>query len=201
MEGVKIMGMFDSIQCNHPLPLPLEIIDLIPDIYEQEIQTKDLDCSMTIYILEEDGKLLREDRKYEWKDDDSYFLKGYFETVETKIEDSRFHGIVNFYLYERLYTDETRNSGLDVSIDFLGKFNNGVLESIDVLEYNIEDASESIKQIKEVHEKWEIKRNKWYNKYFFYTKPIAFIRKKIVRFFYNLHTFTGKLHTLAIRYI
>lgn len=195
------MGMFDSIQINYPLPLPLEVIDLIPDIYEQEIQTKDLDCAMDLYILDEEGKLLREVRKYEWKDDDSYFLKGYFETVDKKIEDSNFHGVVNFYLYERLYTDDTKDSGLDIGIDFLAKFNNGILENVEVLEYHIDDATDSIKQIKDLHLKHEIKRNKWYNKYFFYTEPVYYIRKKIRNFFYILHNFTGKLHTLAIRYI
>lgn len=193
--------MFDSIQCNCPLPLPLEIIDLIPDIYEQEIQTKDLDCLMDLYILNEDGKLLREAKKYEWRDDDSYFLKGYLETVERKIVDTNYHGYINFYIYERIYTNESKDEGLDVSIDFIGKFNNGILEKIEILDFSIDDATENIKKIKDLHKIYELKRNKWYNKYFFFTKPISLIRRKIVSLFYKLHFFTGKLHSWAIRYI
>ena len=193
--------MFDSIQCNHPLPLPLDIIDLLPDIYEQELQTKDLDCSMDLYILDENGALKKEDRVYKWVDDDSSFLKGYLETVDRKIRDTNFHGIVNFYVYERVYNDDDNTKGKDVSIDFLSKFTDGKLDFVEVLEYSIEDASERILRLKDLHEEHERIRNLWINKYFKNTKPVRYIRNKVVKGLYKLHNFTGKLHTLAIRYI
>ena len=52
------MGMFDSVQCNYPLPLPLDVVDLYPDLYEKEFQTKDLENLLDHYILNEDGELL-----------------------------------------------------------------------------------------------------------------------------------------------
>ena len=51
------MGMFDSIQCNYPLPLPLEVIDIMPDLYDQEFQTKDLENLLDHYDLNHDGVL------------------------------------------------------------------------------------------------------------------------------------------------
>lgn len=195
------MGMFDNIECNYPLPLPLEVIDLLPDIYEQELQTKDLDCFMELYIINEEGSLLKEERKLQWKDDDDSFLKGYFETIEKNIKNSNYHGVVNFYLYERIYEDKNQTKGKDVSVDFLGKFTDGKLDFVELLDYSIEDATERINQIREIHKEHDIKRNKWYNKYIFYTKPVSYIRRLIRNFFYKLHNLTGKLHTLAIRYI
>ena len=69
------MGMFDSVQCNYPLPIPLDVVDIYPDIYDQEFQTKDLENLLDHYILNEDGELLWIKKEYEWKDDDSHFLK------------------------------------------------------------------------------------------------------------------------------
>ena len=50
------MGMFDSIQCSYPLPLPLEVVDIFPDVYDQEFQTKDLENFLDTYIINEDGE-------------------------------------------------------------------------------------------------------------------------------------------------
>lgn len=58
------MGMFDSVQCNYPLPLPLEVVDIYPDIYNQEFQTKDLENLLDNYILNEDGELLWIKKEY-----------------------------------------------------------------------------------------------------------------------------------------
>ena len=49
--------MFDSIQCNLALPLPLEVIDIMPDIYDHEFQTKDMECLMDLYMLDDQGRL------------------------------------------------------------------------------------------------------------------------------------------------
>lgn len=49
--------MFDSIRCSYPLPLPLEVVDDLPDIYEVEFQTKDLDNLLNEYYLNENGEL------------------------------------------------------------------------------------------------------------------------------------------------
>ena len=195
------MGMFDNIQCNYPLPLPLEIVDLLPDIYEEEIQTKCLDSLMDLYILEEDGILYKDDKRYEWRDDDNHFLKGYLEVIERKTIETHYHGIINFYIYDRIIDNEDENKGIDISIDYIAKFTSGKLEFIELKNYSIEDASEHIKSTNDFFKNLEIRNNKWFNKYFFNTKPILYIRKKIRNFFYFLHNLTGKLHTLAIRYI
>ena len=195
------MGMFDNIECNYPIPLPLEVIDLVPDIYEQEIQTKCLDCFLDLYILNENGVLYKDDKKYEWKDDDSHFLKGYLEVTDRKTIETHFHGIINFYIYNRILDSDDKNKGIDISLDYIARFTSGKLEFIELKDYSIEDASEHIKRTNEFFKNLEVYNNKWFNKYFLRTKPISYIRKKIQRGFYNLHNLTGKLHTFAIKYL
>lgn len=196
------MGMFDSIECNYPLPLPLEVIDVLPDIYDQEFQTKDLENLLDLYYLKEDGCLYWRKRKYEWKDDDDSFLKGYMDVVGEEIVQQDFHGILNFYCYETVYSSEDKNSGIDVSIDYLAKFTNGKLENIEVLSYEIRDATVRIIELKNTMKKHEERRSHWYNKYIFYTKSWRFIKNKIILGPINLlREFLDKLYWLGVKYL
>lgn len=191
--------MFDSIRCDYPLPLPLEVVDILPDIYEQEFQTKDFENLLEGYILNEDGELLRIQKEYEWKDDDEAFLKGYMEVVNEEIVPSNFHGIVNFYCYERI---EENNKAKDISIDYLAKFTDGKLQNIEVLSYEITDATGRVFALKQVIEEANIKSNRWYNKYIFRTKIWKFIKWRIIVDFINLFKKSfDKLYFLAVRYL
>jgi hypothetical protein len=195
------MGMFDSVKCNWPLPAPLEIINWLPDLYDLEFQTKDLDNLLDTYTIDEDGALWVTEKTYKWVDDDSAFLKGYNEVVGERIKKEPFHGMLNFYAYERVYNDEKQESGFDVSIDYLGKFIDGKLEKVDVLDYSINDATEHILDLKNFYIECDERNNKIYNKYFFNTKPVNYIRRLIRLFFYKLHNFTGKLTMFVNRYV
>lgn len=196
------MGMFDSIECNYPLPLPLEVIDILPDIYNQEFQTKDLENLLDVYYLNEDGILYWRKRKYEWKDDDSAFLKGYMDVVEEEVVPTDFHGVLNFYCYETIHEDENSDKAKDVTIDYLAKFTNGKLENIEVLSYEIIDATVRIIDLKNTMKKHEERRNRWYNKYLFYTKGWRFIKNKIILDSIDLlRKFLDKLYWLIVRYL
>jgi hypothetical protein len=174
------MGMFDSIRCDYPLPLPLEIVDKLPDIYEEEFQTKDFENFLDNYILTEEGELLFHKKKYEWRDDDNSFLKGYMEVVEEKIVPHPFHGIVNFYFYKTVYSDACRLSGHDISIDYIAKFNNGRLDSLQVLNYEVEDATKRLVDLDKFFKEKQRIRNFWYNKYIFNTTAWNWFKKKVL---------------------
>jgi hypothetical protein len=196
------MGMFDSIQCNYPLPLPLEVIDVMPDPYDQEFQTKDLENLLDLYYLNEDGVLSWHKKKYTWKDDDSAFLKGYMDVVEEEIVPIDFHGVLNFYCYETVEEDIENNKAKDVTIDYLAKFTNGKLENIEILSYEIIDATVRIIDLKKTMKKHEERRKRWYNKYIFHTKYWRFIKWKIVIAPINLiKKVCDKLHWAAVRYL
>ena len=202
MGGQTIMGMFDSIQCNYPLPLPPEIVDIMPDPYDQEFQTKDLENLLDLYYLNEDGVLYWRKRKYEWKDDDSAFFKGYMDVIEEEIVPIDFHGILNFYCYETVHEDESSDKAKDISIDYLAKFTNGKIENIEILSYEIQDATVRIFQLKDTMQKHEERRKRWYNKYIFYTKYWRFIKNKIIlRPIEFLKKILDKLYWFLVKYL
>jgi hypothetical protein len=196
------MGMFDSIQCNYPLPLPLDVIDIMPDPYGQEFQTKDLENLLDLYYLNEDGTLSWRKQKYEWKDDDDAFLKGYMEVIDEEIVPIDFHGILNFYCYETVHDDESSDKAKDISIDYLAKFTNGKIENIEILTYEVRDATVRIIELKNTMQKHEERRKRWYNKYIFYTKYWKFIKNKIIltpiSFLKNL---LDKLYWIIVKYL
>lgn len=194
--------MFDSIECNYQLPLPLEVIDILPDIYNKEFQTKDLENLLDLYYLNEDGILYWRKRKYEWKDDDNAFLKGYMDVVEEEVVPTDFHGVLNFYCYETVEEDIENNKAKDVSIDYLAKFTNGKLENIEILSYEIIDATVRIIDLKNTMKEHEKRRNRWYNKYLFYTKGWRFIKNKIILAPINfLRNLLDKIYWLGVRYL
>ena len=196
------MGMFDSIQCNYPLPLPLEVVDILPDPYDQEFQTKDLENLLEEYILNEDGELLRIQKEYEWKDDDNAFLKGYMDVVSQEIIPSNFHGVLNFYCYETIHEDESSDKAKDVTIDYLAKFTNGKIENIEILSYEITDATVRIIELKNTMKKHEEWRNRWYNKYIFHTKTWRFIKNKIILAPIDfLRKSVDKIYWFGVRYL
>jgi hypothetical protein len=196
------MGMFDSIECNYPLPLPLEVVDIMPDLYDQEFQTKDLENLLDLYYLNEDGILYWRKRKYEWKDDDDAFLKGYMDVIEEEVVPIDFHGVLNFYCYETVEKDLENNKAKDITIDYLAKFTNGKLENIEVLSYEIRDATVRIIDLKNTMKKHEERRKRWYNKYIFYTKGWKFIKNKIILSPISfLKKLLDKLYWLIVRYL
>jgi hypothetical protein len=196
------MGMFDSIECNYPLPLPLDVVDIMPDPYNQEFQTKDLENLLDLYYLNEDGILYWRKRKYQWKDDDDSFLKGYMDVVDEEVVPTDFHGVLNFYYYETVEEDIENNKAKDVTIDYLAKFTNGKLENIEILSYEIIDATVRIIDLKNTMKKHEERRNRWYNKYIFYTKGWKFIKNKIILAPIDLlRKFLDKVYWLGVRYL
>jgi len=196
------MGMFDSVRCDYPLPLPLDVIDIYPDPYEKEFQTKDLENLLDYYILNKDGELLWIKKEYEWKDDDSHFLKGYMEVTKEEIIPSNFHGILNFYFYETVEEDAENNKAKDISIDYLAKFTNGKIENIEILSYEIIDATIRIVELKNSMKKHAERRKLWYNKYIFYTKFWKFVKNKVILAPISfLKTGLDKLYWFIVRYL
>lgn len=202
------MGMFDSIQCNYPLPLPLEIIDILSDPYDQEFQTKDLENLLDTYILNENGELLWVKKEYKWVDDEDAFLKGYMEKIKEEIIPSNFHGILNFYCYETVYESgqtvsfNKEEKAKDISIDYLAKFTDGKLDFIEVLSYEITDATGRLFDLKQKLEEANTKADRWYNKYIFRTKFWKFIKWKIIiKPIELIKKGSEKVYWLSIRYL
>lgn len=196
------MGMFDNIECNYPLPLSKELIELEDfNIYEVEFQTKSFENLMELYIITEEGELFRKKIDYKWVDDDNYFLKGYMKATREELIKEDFHGIVEFYCYEH-FTKEVDNKTreISISVDYAAKFIDGKLVSIDLVNQSIEDTTEHYEKMQSLFKEMEIQRNKWYNKYFLNTKQFReFKRYFIYKPLQGLHNLTGKLLTLSYK--
>jgi hypothetical protein len=87
------MGMFDYIRVEVLLPDQTEVDS------EKEYQTKDLESLMEDYTITADGKLLRTQCDYEWKEDGSHFLGGFLQEIphSKKVTEVPFHGDIRFY--------------------------------------------------------------------------------------------------------
>lgn len=195
------MGLFDNIECNYPLPISKELLDVEElNIYEVEFQTKSLENLMELYVITEDGELLRRKNRYEWVDDDDAFLKGYMEVVSSEDVKENYHGIVEFYFYESYLRDvDGKKKEITVSGDYEAKFIDGKLFSIELVDQSVEDTTEHYEKMQELWKQRKIEANKWYNKYFFHTKQFRdFKRFCVYRPLNALHKFTGWL--LAISY-
>jgi hypothetical protein len=195
------MGMFDNIECNYPLPISKELIELDNfDIYEVELQTKSLDNLMELYVITEDGELFRKKNQYEWVDDDNAFLKGYMEVVSSDLVKENFHGIIEFGCFHSIIDVGEKTTETSISVDYEAKFIDGKLVSIELVRQSIEDTTEYFEKMQALFKEQKRKAKLWYNKYIFYTKWFRTVKRHcIYKPLNGLHKFTGKLLTLSYR--
>ena len=124
------------------------------------------------------------------------------EVTKEEIVPSNFHGILNFYCYETVEEDVENNKAKDISIDYLAKFTNGKIENIEILSYEIIDATVRIVELKNSMKKHSEFRKRWYNKYIFYTKYWRFIKNKVILAPISFLTkLLDKLYWLVIKYL
>lgn len=140
------MGMFDTIFVKKALPLTKELKALNVKWEEEDFQTKDLENLLDTYEITKSGKLKHLWQKREWKDDDSAFLKGYYDVVEEEWRDVDYHGTITFYTshctnnkrHWEMFGDEDQLSFDDIElidgddwwVEFEAIFTKGKLEDI-----------------------------------------------------------------------
>ena len=171
--------MFDNISVSDKLPFNDEMAKLGLDKNIYSFQTKDLHCSLDTYFIQ-NGKLL--EQKYKettWIESKDAFLGGYLDRTEPYLEDTKYHGMLNFYHFEAV-------DNLDCWMEYKARFTNGTLEDIELVEFRTTDNTESKKRLEEIFVQAALKRSKWYNKYIFDTAPWGKFRKLVCKV---LHTF------------
>lgn len=98
------MGMFDTVRCERSLPDGWQ-----PGEYE--LQTKDFDCYLELYVITSEGRLLRAEAR------------------NAPGRDVGFHGYVNFYGIE----GDSNNPDARWH-EYNAKFTNGNLDEIELVE-------------------------------------------------------------------
>lgn len=190
------MGMFDTIAVAEKLPLTQEMIDLGLEGQLQEFQTKDLNCSLGLYFMQ-NGRLYEEKHKEtKWiqgdKNSKDFMSRlGYMERLDPYQEDTHFHGKIHFYDFKMNVADK-----YDCSIEFCAVYNKGQLESIELTQFEKTDNAERKERDLAFQKEMERVANVWYNKYLrfnqikryvgykFFYRPLSWLGSKISRLAY-----------------
>ena len=177
------MGMFDTMICKYPLPMP---DDLKGYIGSDNFQTKDLDLALSLYTIDENGQLFIERHEGEWiegnKDSKSIFEKmGHFKTTKRWLEQLNITTTVAFYDYQ-----QSDNTDYDYMIEYEAVFIGGKISSVKLINFEangnakrkISDAENDRKN----KEDYEF-RQTWQYNYFVkpYNKTISYIFRKTIR--------------------
>jgi len=188
------MGLYDCISSDYPLPLPVDLGELTPELIQKStFQTKDLENMMGYYKIDSSGQLLIECLESEWregnKDSKSILDRlGYLETIKSWWEPANLTTTVVFYEF---FQDDKNQS--DYWIDYQAEFVSGKVNFIKVLKFEVINNA----QRKENDAKWkaELKasyklQQKWFIRYLYlpYKRLIRFIFRNYDRIKQKLPT-------------
>ncbi len=153
------MGMFDYISVADKLPVSKEMKQEGFDKNAFVYQTKSLENCMSNYIIQ-GKKLFRIEGKQRLGEE------------ATLIHLKTFHGVINFYTGETI-------GNFKYWIEYEASFTKGKLTSLKLVKFTKEDDSANIKSFNEYIAKLEADRKLWRNRFFFHTRPISWVRRKI----------------------
>ena len=182
------MGLFDTIYCEYPLPLPEFTEEEIKDIHagdpdekgwedwkDVEWQTKDMENCLDVYNIEDDGQIYV--RGTDWFETE----KGEVKTEEGSLEKFEKTAEINFY---QMFTGKE----YDHWVEFKATVWKGEVKEIELVEYKKEDNSDRLdfqEQMKHQIEKGK-SRGKLYKAYrYMLVKPLE-ITRLILAFFVGL---------------
>jgi hypothetical protein len=163
------MGMFDTVICEYPLPLPNEAKELKspPNWDKVEFQTKSMGGFMEAYTIEDDGQIYKDvlERDYEIDEHGDSFIH----EKNNGIEKVEFTGDLVFY------TSHTEDE-YDYWVEFSALFWKGELKEINLKEWKREDNSGRVeareKMLEAVAEQKRIKNSKIYKIKELFKKPV-----------------------------
>jgi len=178
------MGLFDSIYVEKKLPLPKEVAKLKINWKEIEFQTKDLECLLSQYKINNRGQLLYLSRETEWAEGEGLF-GGYLKTISQEWVKHPHTGVVFFYTTVCSDLDQKEApffefasqekidaaDGYDYQLEFRAKFVDGKLASLDFqsidaypIRQKLLDHNEWVKSVKEKESKIDYKIKSFFKK-------------------------------------
>jgi hypothetical protein len=196
------MGMFDEILVKQELPIPEEIKNFC-DWKNHCFQTKDLDNTMSVYIINEYFELVeqRTEREYiPYTEEERKKLKvktwNFWKEViegDTTYINTNYHGVLNFYAYEHLNDEE------DFSIDFKAYFVYGKLDKIELLSF--EKSQSYLISNEKIRQQIEKEKKKPWNKVKAFLYPLGWkwFWRKVERFIFAGEKALGTLRMFLIR--
>jgi hypothetical protein len=168
------MGLFDNIRCKYKLPMPDDLMELRDFKFNEEVfQTKDLECAMDFYVIEEDGTLWHEE--YDTEDRSNPNAKGFerFIGCATKVNQRMvrmrdYTGKILLYSFITFSERSTLNLKNDYWVEWSLVFVDGVVKTAKLERFYGTDNTEQRKRNAEMHE--EFRKHKelhscWYMRY------------------------------------
>lgn len=176
--------MFDTISVSGSLPFSEEMISLGLDKNNLSFQTKDLDCVLDYYIIQNGELFVQKYKTSKWIEGDkngkSFMDKiGHLEREDPYLQKLYFHGEIFFY--ESFYDIQDK---WDCWVEFKAVFTESKLQKIELFRFEKTDNAERKARNLEFMNKLKQEKSKWINKYFFYTKLYSFLHHKIWRSFW-----------------
>jgi hypothetical protein len=190
------MGMFDTIQWGDNLPFSEEMKGLGLAKNNWSFQTKDLDCCLANYVVQDGIFFLKKYKNESWVAGDpkgESFLDrlGSIERTEPYLEPEKITTTIYMYDYRHDVI------GLwDCSIEFKVVIIDGKVQSTELVRFEKLPNAERILQEREWHAEREYENSRWYNRFIFHTSPYRWTRRCISRVLYRTGTF---LHTISYK--
>ena len=194
------MGMFDTVICKYPLPMPSD-----PKGYSgsEDFQTKHLDCGLDTYEIAANGQLSVHKREGKYIEGDKE-AKGLFEKIgRYEITKTWVEPVYDTLTMEMYDYEQSDKSEYDYFIQYEVVFIDGIVDEIKLIGFEATDNAERKKK----DEEFDKKLKEWYEftktrkyKYFVnpYNKSIKFIFRKISKI---LSFLSSKVWTLESKFL
>jgi hypothetical protein len=207
------MGMFDTVQWSDPLPFSQEMKDIGLDKNDWSFQTKDLDNTLSDYIVQGNQLFLKKYNDAKWADGDSKSETvlgrfGHHPLCQSLFADAVDPDMIIVggaeYIEPIKYTGtlillDCRDDVMDLwdcKIEFKVEFVDGILKSIDLYDFQKNSNQIRIKRNTIMQERIDLINSLWYNKFIFHTKPYRWLRNRISRKLYKIGTL---FHSLSYK--
>ena len=171
--------MFDTISVSGSLPFSEEMISLGLDKNNLSFQTKDLDCVLDCYVIQNGELFVQKYKTSKWTEGDKdakNFMDrlGFLERDGPYLQKLYFHGEIFFY--ESFYDVQDK---WDCWVEFKAVFTESKLQKIELFKFEKTDNAERKARNLEYMDKLKQEKSKWRNKYFFHTTPFLWLKRKI----------------------
>ena len=182
------MGMFDTIQWGDNLPFSEEMKEFGLDKNNWSFQTKDLDCCLDNYVVQDGNFFLQKYKNEKWIEGDpkaKSFLDrmGSFERTEPYLESEKVTNTI--YMFE--YRQDVL--GLwDCSVEFKVVFIDGKVQSTELFSFEKLSNAKRKQHELEWQQRYEYIKSRWYNRFIFHTTSYRWISRKIARLLYRIGT-------------
>jgi hypothetical protein len=175
------MGMFDTIQWGDKLPFSKEMKEFGLDKNNWSFQTKDLDCCLANYVVQ-DGNLFLEKYKNEnWVEGDVN-SKNWLDRIGSIKRSEPYLELQK--ITETIYMYDYRHDVLglwDCTIEFKVVLIDGKVDSTELFEFKKVPSADRKEQERKWHAEREYENSRWYNRFIFHTSPYVWLRSRIYR--------------------